>query len=69
MSTMSDKSRRYLALFGLPWNFTQEDLQSAYRTLAKLNHPDIHRDATAQMRMVILNDGYAFLKDGLVMPP
>ena len=69
MSTMSDKSRRYLSLFGLSWNFTQEELLSAYRTLAKLNHPDIHRDATAQMRMVIINDGYRFLKEGLIVPP
>ena len=69
MNTMSDKSRRYLALFGLSWNFTQDELQAAYRMLAKLNHPDIHRDATAQMRMVIINDGYRFLKEGLAVPP
>ncbi len=54
--------RKFLKLFGLSHNFAPAELQSAYRTLAKLNHPDINRDAASRMRMVIVNKGYEVLR-------
>ncbi len=54
----------YMSLFGLQGNFTGEDLRHAYRTLAKLNHPDMNKqDTSSQMRMIIINEGYRFLSE------
>ncbi len=58
-----DKKDRLLHLFGLREDFTAEELAGAYRMLAKLNHPDLNRDTASEMRMVIINDGYAFLRE------
>lgn len=54
---------RYCALFGVSPGFSEEELTAAYRTLAKLNHPDINEDPSSGMRMIIINEGYRFLKD------
>ena len=61
MTADDDKIPRYLALFGLTSRFTKEELTRAYRTLAKLNHPDLTKDAASAMRMVIINAGYECL--------
>lgn len=62
---MNDKKQKFLmyqSLFGLKNNFTAEELRHAYRTLAKLNHPDVRNsDSDSQARMVIINEGYRFL--------
>jgi DnaJ-class molecular chaperone len=59
----SEKTFRFLALFGLSPGYTRKELHHAYRTLAKLNHPDTSEDPESSMRMVIINEAYAFLKD------
>ena len=56
-----EKIPRYLALFGLAPDFSKDELTRAYRTLAKLNHPDVSKDAASAMRMVIINAGYECL--------
>ena len=61
MTLDDEKIPRYLALFGLAPGFTKEELARSYRTLAKLNHPDVSRDAASAMRMVIINAGYECL--------
>lgn len=58
MAQLDEKTSRYLALFGLAPGFTREELQRSYRTLAKLNHPDLNAGPASQMRMVLVNDGY-----------
>lgn len=63
MNDEDEKKRRYLLLFGLSGDFDAEELRSAYRALAKLNHPDVASDAGAGMRMVIINEGYRFLRE------
>jgi curved DNA-binding protein CbpA len=63
------KKNDYLRIFGLAEPFTEEELSGAYRTLAKLNHPDLSNDPTAEMRMVILNEGYSYLKDHITTQP
>jgi curved DNA-binding protein CbpA len=52
---------QYLRLFGLSEDFSAGELGAAYRTLAKLNHPDVNRDMTSSMRMAIVNEGHRFL--------
>jgi DnaJ-class molecular chaperone len=56
-----EKLHKYLSLFGLKENYSQNELKSAYYTLAKLNHPDIMKSNTSKMRMVIINAGYHYL--------
>lgn len=63
MRDADEKKRRYLLLFGLSENYDAEELQSAYRVLAKLNHPDVVSDPGAGLRMVIINEGYRFLRE------
>jgi DnaJ-class molecular chaperone len=63
MNDLEERKRRYLLLFGLAGAFGPEELQSAYRTLAKLNHPDVAADPDAGMRMVIINEAYRFLRE------
>jgi curved DNA-binding protein CbpA len=57
-----EKIGKFIALFGLGPNFSIEELNGSYRVLAKLNHPDINKDIESEMRMVIVNEGYEFLK-------
>ncbi len=59
---------RFLALFGLPSDFTKDELSAAYRTLAKLNHPDITRDPESEMRMVVINEAYRYLSEEYSAP-
>ena len=63
-----EKAERYLDLFGLDPDFTPGELSSSYRALAKLNHPDVAGDTAAVMRMVIINEGYTFLKGARSQP-
>jgi curved DNA-binding protein CbpA len=61
--SFAEKAARYLTLFGLPNDYSDEELQKVYRTLAKLNHPDLSDDPESSMRMVIINEGYRFLRE------
>ncbi len=62
--SLRNKIYRYLNLFGLKKGFSVEELNSSYRTLAKLNHPDITGDVDDE-RMVFINEGYRVLKEAL----
>ena len=57
-----DKLREYLTLFGLDEDFSIEELTASYRTLAKLNHPDIVQNDISEEKMVLINEGHDFLK-------
>ena len=59
---LREKLYKYIKLFGVE-NFTVEELNRSYRVLAKLNHPDVNRDESSDDRMVIINEGYRFLKE------
>ncbi len=56
------KLDKFLNLFGLRDDFTADDLNSSYRTLAKLNHPDVNRDSSSDLRMMLVNEGFEYLK-------
>lgn len=64
----AERRERFLQLFGLRSDYSAEELAASYRTLAKLNHPDLNRDITSDMRMVIVNEGYEFLKAQFELP-
>lgn len=56
---------KYLDLFGLATGFNEDDLKKAYRTLAKINHPDVNPEESAKIRMILINEGYAFLSENI----
>ncbi len=62
---LREKARRYLAIFGLYETSTLTELNQSYRTLAKLYHPDVNRDVHSDERMIIINEGYTFLRDAI----
>ena len=56
-----------LNILGLKENCTEEDLKKAYRTLAKVYHPDNYQDETKKVeagkKMKILNEANAIVKE------
>ncbi len=60
-----EKLKRYLLLFGLKNSFSVEELSASFRTLAKLNHPDVRKDKDSVRTMTDINEGYHFLKEAL----
>ena len=58
---MSDPSRRHYAMLELEPRCSLADARSAYRRLAKRNHPDLFPDearARQQLRMMRINEAY-----------
>ena len=62
MNNPEEKYRSSMLLFGLADGFSPEELRASYAALARLNHPDVSDSAESQMRMIIINDAYSFLK-------
>ncbi|HEY0572791.1 MAG TPA: J domain-containing protein [Pseudonocardia sp.] len=56
-------ARDYYEVLGVPRNASAEDLQQAYRKLARENHPDINRDPAAEERFKEVNEAYHVLND------
>ncbi len=59
---LDEKIQRFMTLFGVEPDYTLEELARSYRILARMNHPDVSRDVTSEMRMVLVNEGYEVLK-------
>lgn len=57
------KFKDYYEVFGLPRDATQDDIKRAYRKLARKYHPDVSKDADADVRFKELGEAYAVLKD------
>ena len=53
----------YYQVLGLKANCSQDDIKQAYRSLAKLYHPDVNRSAKASETMKRINIAYAALSD------
>ncbi len=62
---ITEEFEKYLTLFGLSDDYSMEELTASFRILAKLNHPDIVKDTASEEKMVLINEGYDFLKDVL----
>lgn len=56
-------ARDYYEVLGVPRTATADELQSAYRKLARANHPDINKDPGAEDRFKEINEAYHVLAD------
>ncbi|KAF0163855.1 MAG: curved DNA-binding protein [Rhodocyclaceae bacterium] len=57
------KFKDYYEILGVPRSATQDDVKRAYRKLARKYHPDVSKDADAEVRFKELGEAYAVLKD------
>ena len=55
--------RDYYDVLGVPRNATADELQRAYRQLARRNHPDVNKDPIAEDRFKEINEAYHVLAD------
>ncbi|AER67322.1 chaperone DnaJ domain protein [Thermovirga lienii DSM 17291] len=53
----------YYKILGVDRNATQEEIQKAYRKLAKKYHPDANKDPAATEKFKEINEAYEVLKD------
>lgn len=53
----------YYATLGVPKDSSQEDIQKAYRKLARKYHPDVNKDAGAEAKFKDIAEAYEVLKD------
>jgi curved DNA-binding protein len=56
-------SRDFYDTLGVPRNVSAEDLQRAYRKLARTYHPDINKDPGAEERFKDISEAYDVLSD------
>jgi molecular chaperone DnaJ len=55
--------RDYYEVLGVNRNASQEELKSAFRTLARKFHPDMNKEADAEEKFKEINEAYAVLSD------
>jgi len=60
---MAVKFKDYYEILGVPRDASSDDIQRAYRKLARKNHPDLNKDAGAEERFKEINEAYEVLKD------
>lgn len=53
----------YYQLLGVPRDVTADALKKAFRKLARKYHPDVSKEADAEVRMREINEAYAVLSD------
>ncbi len=56
-------ARDYYEVLGVSRGASADELQRAYRTLARRNHPDVNRDPAAEERFKEINEAYHVLSD------
>src|SRR5262245_3082908 len=56
-------ARDFYEVLGVSRTADAEELQRAYRTLARRNHPDVNRDPAAEERFKEINEAYHVLSD------
>lgn len=55
--------RDFYEILGVPRTATREEIQRAYRTLARENHPDVNKDPGAEERFKDVSEAYDVLSD------
>ncbi len=60
---MSAVARDYYEVLGVPRTADAEQLQEAYRRLARTYHPDVNKDPEAEERFKEINEAYRVLSD------
>ena len=53
----------FYQVLGVPRNASQDDIQRAYRKLARAHHPDINKDPGAEDRFKDVSEAYSVLSD------
>src|ERR1051326_1277275 len=53
----------YYQTLGVPRTATQDEIQSAYRKLARKHHPDVNKEPGAEEKFKQLGEAYEVLKD------
>ena len=56
-------ARDYYDALGVPRTASADELQRAYRKLARQYHPDVNRDPGAEERFKEINEAYSVLSD------
>jgi curved DNA-binding protein len=60
---MAVKYRDYYEVLGVPRTASQDDIQKAYRKLARKVHPDVNKAKDAEERFKEIGEAYEVLKD------
>ena len=56
-------ARDYYDALGIPRDATTDQIQQAFRTLARKYHPDVNKDPGAEDRFKEINEAYHVLSD------
>jgi curved DNA-binding protein len=56
-------ARDYYEVLGVPRTASTDEVQEAYRRLARTHHPDVNKDPSAEERFKEINEAYQVLKD------
>jgi curved DNA-binding protein len=56
-------SRDFYEVLGVPRTSSQDEIQRAYRKLARTYHPDVNKDPSAEERFKDISEAYAVLAD------
>lgn len=56
-------ARDFYEVLGVPRDAGSEEIQQAFRRLARANHPDVNRDPAAEERFKEVNEAYQVLSD------
>jgi len=59
----ANRTRDYYDVLGVSRTASTEELQKAYRALARRNHPDVNKDPAAEDRFKEINEAYHVLAD------
>src|SRR6202046_509951 len=55
--------RDFYEILGVPRTASQDDIQRAYRKLARAHHPDVNKDPGAEERFKDVSEAYDVLSD------